>query len=183
MSKGKRVIFLDRDGTINVDHDQGYVYKREDWKFIDGAVEGMDKLSDAGYTLTVVTNQSGIGHELYVEEDMHTLHTFMKHELRKSGVVIAAIAFAPETREANSHNRKPNIGMAKQIEAVIGDIDYANSWVIGDKEADIGFGQGAGTKSVLIRSKHWKKDELEETPDFIAGSLFEAAEHIVKNDA
>ncbi len=177
MSKGKKVVFLDRDGTINIDH--GYVHKIEDWEFVDGAVDGLEKLQDAGYTLVVVTNQSGIGHELYTESDMHTLHTYMKHQLRKSGVVISAIAFSPETRESNSETRKPNIGMTKHIEDIIGEIDYANSWVIGDKVSDIEFGRRAGTKSVLIRSKYWKEDELEHVPDFIVESLLEAADKIV----
>ena len=54
-----KVIFLDRDGTINIDY--GYVYQKEKLEFIDGAIEGLKNLSTAGYKLIIITNQSGIG--------------------------------------------------------------------------------------------------------------------------
>lgn len=174
----KRVIFLDRDGTLNVDH--GYVNEQEMWEWIPGSINACKQLQDGGYTLAVVTNQSGIAHGMYTEEDMHELHRYMTEELEKNGVHLAMIAYCPHARsQTDCECRKPNIGMAKQIEAKIGEIDYENSWTIGDKEADLLFGKNAGTKTALIRSKYWEEGKLAQQPDMIVDSLKEAAERIV----
>jgi D-glycero-D-manno-heptose 1,7-bisphosphate phosphatase len=167
-----KVIFLDRDGTINVDY--AFVSEIKNWEFIEKAPAALKMLQEAGYSLTIITSQSGIAYGLYTESDMNTLHEYMKEQLKQHGVTIAAIAFCPHRREQNDCEcRKPKIGMAKQIEQKIGAIDYANSWTIGDKVADIGFGKNAGTKTALIRSKFWNEGELAETPDIIVDSLYD----------
>ncbi len=175
----RKVVFLDRDGTINVDH--GYVYKIEDWVWTEGAIEGLKVLQSAGYTLTVITNQSGVGQNLYTEADMQKLHEYMKDELKAEGVELAAIAYCPHAREAGCLCRKPGTDMAKQIEREIGEIDYPNSWTIGDKAADMKFGKTLGTKTALIHSEYWKEEDLAEKPDIMATSLKEASEHIINS--
>lgn len=176
----KKVVFLDRDGTINVDH--GYVYSRDQWQWTEGVFEGLQLLQQAGFVLAIITNQSGIAHGFYLEEDMHALHAFMTSELQKHGVTIAAIAFCPHGRDQlDCDCRKPRIGMAKHIEAKIGAIDYASSWTIGDKIADLEFGKNAGTHTALLESTYWKKDELTLTPDIVAESLLKAATRITQN--
>ncbi|MBI3251483.1 MAG: HAD family hydrolase [Candidatus Andersenbacteria bacterium] len=174
----KKVAFLDRDGTINVDH--GYVNKVEDWEFVPGATQGMKLLQEAGFTLAVVTNQSGIAQGLYTEADMDKLHGHMKRLLSEDGVEIAHVASCPHARDQDDCDcRKPKAGMAKQIEAAIGPIDYAASWIIGDKEADVGFGKNAGTHTALLESDYWQADTLKDKPDLIAPSLFDAAQMII----
>ncbi len=173
-----KVIFLDRDGTLNVDH--GYVHTQEMGEWIPGAIDACKKLQDTGYVLAVITNQSGIAHGLYTLEDMHALHKFMEQELEEHGVHLAFIAFCPHSRSQGECDcRKPGIGMAKQIEAKVGEIDYAASWTIGDKEADLIFGKTAGTKTALIRSQYWQEGNLSAKPDLIVDSLQEAAKIIV----
>lgn len=175
----KKVIFLDRDGTLNVDH--GYVNEAKNWQWVPGAIEACKMLQDAGYILTIVTNQSGIAHGMYTEEDMHKLHRFMEEELERQGVHLAVIAYCPHGRDQEDCDcRKPHIGMAKQIEGKIGDIDYANSWTIGDKDKDLLFGKNAGTKTAIIRSKYWEEGKLPVESDLIVDSLKEAADHITQ---
>lgn len=173
-----KVVFLDRDGTINVD--SGFVHKVEDWKFTDRAAEGLKKLKAAGFRLAIITNQSGIGHEMYTLADMEEVHRHMESELAKSGVKLDAIAFCPHRRDGGCACRKPATGMAKQIEEKLGPIDYEGSWTIGDKEADLKFGKALGTRTALIRSRYWEEAALSEAPDFLASSLYEAAEKIIK---
>lgn len=175
----RKVIFLDRDGPINVD--SGYVHKIEDWQWQPKAIEGMKVLQAAGYVLTIVTNQSAIGHGLYSENDMHAVHAYMLDELKKAGVAIAAIAFCPHDRGSTCDCRKPGIGMIKQIEAKIGAIDYVHSWTIGDKIADLQMGKKAGTHTALLRSQYWQADKLVEQPDLVVDSLYEASLAIRKN--
>ncbi len=174
----RKVIFLDRDGTINADH--GYVHTPESFEWLPGAQEALARFQDAGYALAVITNQSGIAHGLYTEQDMHNVHDFMKSELKKAGIVLDAIAYCPHGRNQTVCGcRKPDIGMARQVEAAIGEIDYANSWIIGDKEADVGFGKKAGTKTALIRSRYWSESALQERPDVVVDSLKDAAKQIL----
>lgn len=169
-----RVIFLDRDGAINVDH--GYVHKIEDWAFSEKAPEALRILQEAGYSLAVITNQSAIAEGKYTADDMHALHTHMKQQLASYGVTIDAIAFCPHGRNQNDCDcRKPKIGMAKQIERQLGAIDYQVSWTVGDKEVDVGFGKNAGTKTALIRSGYWRPAVLKQQPDMIVDSLFDFA--------
>ncbi|MFH1354139.1 MAG: HAD family hydrolase [bacterium] len=173
----KKVIFLDRDGTINVDH--GYVHQIEDWNFTDRAVEALKKLQEASYLLVVLTSQSGIGHGLYKEGDVQKLHEFVKNELKREGVELSAIIHCPHRRDAGCNCRKPEVGMVDKAEQQIGPVDYGQSWMVGDKVADLGLGKRKKMKTALIRSRYWQQDELEEQPDIIVGSLFEAANRIV----
>ncbi|MEO6077659.1 MAG: HAD-IIIA family hydrolase, partial [Candidatus Andersenbacteria bacterium] len=147
---------------------------------IDGVIEGCKKLQDAGYTLAIITNQSGIAQGLYTEEAMHALHAYMLEEFEKHDVHISVIAYCPHGRDQEDCNcRKPNIGMAIQIEEKIGAIDYENSWTIGDKEADLMFGKNAGTHTALIASKYWGQNSLSVHPDLVVNSLLEAAQNIL----
>lgn len=176
----KKVIFLDRDGTINID--SGYVYKIEDWQWMAGAIEGMKLLQKAGFVLTVITNQSAVAVGKYTVEDIQVLHRFMVDELQKHGVKIAAIAFCPHGRDQDDCDcRKPKIGMARQIEVRIGPIDYASSWTIGDKELDVAFGKNVGTKTALMRSQYWEEEKVQEQPDLVVDSLLDAAKKIVNS--
>lgn len=174
-----KVIFLDRDGTLNVDH--GYVNEAEQWEWIQGAIDACKQLQSAGYVLAIVTNQSGIAQGKYTLDQMHRLHEYMNAEFEAHGVHIAMIAYCPHDRGQDDCDcRKPKIGMAKQIEAKIGEIDYAHSWIVGDKEADLLFGKNAGTHTALIRSIYWEEGKLSAQPDLVVDSLKEAAEFIVK---
>lgn len=173
----QKIIFLDRDGTINVDH--GYVHRVEDWDWVHGAIEAIKKFSEAGYLLAIVTNQSGIGHGLYTEQDMVKVHRCMVEKLKSEGVQLAAVMHCPHRRDGGCGCRKPEKGMIDEVIKIVGPVDFSDSWVIGDKEADVGLGKNAGTKTALIRGRFWQEDKLEVKPDLVVDSLAEAAEKIL----
>lgn len=175
----KKVVFLDRDGTINVDH--GYVHEIDKFEFTHGAQEALKSLQSQGYVLAIVTNQSGIAAGYYKVSEMETLHDYMTSELAKVGVKIDVIAYCPHGRDGDCDCRKPGIGMIEQIEGRLGDIDYARSWTIGDKEADMMMGKAAGTKTALVASRYWQEEELTAKPDLMVKSLWEFAEGL-KNE-
>lgn len=175
----KKVVFLDRDGTINVD--LGYVHKVEDWKFTARAPEALKKLQDVGFALAVVTNQSAIGEGLYDEAAVKELHAHMVEQLALAGVTLAAIAYCSHALAESCNCRKPETGMSDMVEDEIGAIDYAASWMIGDKPKDVSFGKRLGMQTALIRSRYWQDGELEEQPDMIVGSLFKAVEKITSS--
>lgn len=174
-----KIVFLDRDGTINAAGPGEFVHRVSDWRWLPGAVEALQALQAAGFSLAVVTNQSGIGHGLYTEADMRAVNAHMQKQLAASGVTLAAMVFCPHRRDAGCGCRKPAVGMARQIEGEVGLIDYGASWAVGDKPSDAGFGRALGTRTALIRSRHWQPAGLGEEPDVIVDSLREAAERIV----
>ena len=173
----KRVIFLDRDGTLNIDH--GYVSRSEDWEFLPGAAQGVRLLREAGYAVAVVTNQSAVASGKCTRDDVQRLHEFVLQQLAEQGTMLDAIVYCPHSAEEGCDCRKPRIGLARQIEARLGEpIDYAGSWTVGDKPSDIEFGQALGTRTILLRSRYWSPAELPLTPDHVCESLLAAAEVI-----
>jgi D-glycero-D-manno-heptose 1,7-bisphosphate phosphatase len=177
----QKVVFLDRDGTLNVDC--GYVHLVEDWKFTPEAEIALQKLAAAGFVLTVVTNQSGIGSGRFSRDEVDHLHSHMLSLLSQSGVSIAAIAVCPHSRLLGCSCRKPKTGLANHIADAIGPIDYRHSWTIGDKPSDIEFGRALQTRTALIRSRYWADGQLSTFPDVVADSLFDAALQIVAQPA
>ncbi len=144
-------VFLDRDGTLNVD--KGYVHRLQDWEWIPGAIDSLVALKKAGFLLIVITNQAGIAREYYKSADMEALHDAINHELNQHGVSIDGFYHCPhhpkfgDLRECNC--RKPEPGMILQAHIDF-DIDLGKSWLIGDKFSDIQAGLDAGVKSILV---------------------------------
>jgi D-glycero-D-manno-heptose 1,7-bisphosphate phosphatase len=174
-----KVIFLDRDGTVNVDY--GYVRQVNQWEWTEKAQEALGILQAEEYKLVVVTNQSGIAYGMYSLAEMKELHDFMVRELANAGVKLAAIAYCAHDRSDGCICRKPRTGMARKIEKEIGAIDYQHSWMIGDKISDMKFGKNLGTKTALIRSKYWQDRDLEQKPTIVVNSLYEFSKAILSN--
>ncbi len=157
-----RAVFLDRDGTINVE--KNYLYKIEDFEFLPGVVNGLRLLQDAGYKLIVITNQSGIGRGYYTEEDYKNLNDWMIDELKKYGVVIDAVYYCPHLPDAKVEKyrkicncRKPAIGLYDEAIKDF-DIDVSHSWAIGDKIRDCGICEKTECRGFLIENN--EKSEI-----------------------
>lgn len=144
-----KAVFFDRDGTINVE--KNYLYKIEEFEFIEGIPELIKKYKDQGYLIIVVTNQAGIARGFYTEEDMHKLHQHINKELKKYGTAIDAFYFCPHHPEitGSCNCRKPNTGMLEQAIKDF-DIDVRQSLLYGDKPWDIEAGERCGIESVLV---------------------------------
>lgn len=169
-----KVIFLDRDGTINVD--ENYVYKIEDWKFIDGAIEGLQILQNLGYKLIVITNQSGIARGYYTEEDAHKIFDYMIEELKKVGVTIEKVYYCPHMgNECNC--RKPKLGLFYQAQKDY-DIDFSKSYAIGDKLRDLTICEKENVKGYLLNCE----DKINNLKIKKCNNLLEAANLIKRNE-
>ena len=138
-----KALFLDRDGVINEDY--GYVYKKEDFKFKEGIFESLKLAIKKGYTIFIVTNQSGIARKYYTEDDFYQLMEWVKEEFKKRGIIIKDINFCPHHPDITGvcECRKPNAGMILDL-AKKYNIDLKNSIMIGDKDSDIEAGKKAG---------------------------------------
>lgn len=150
--KMKKAIFLDRDGVINKEKD--YLYKVQEFEFIDGAFEAIKYFVLQGYIVIVITNQSGIGRGYYSETEFQDVTMFMKNAIKKNGGKITEVYHCPHIPEDNCSCRKPNTGMInKAVEMHC--IDLKSSWLIGDKESDIEAGWRSGIENtILVRSGH-----------------------------
>ncbi|MBE2896341.1 D-glycero-beta-D-manno-heptose 1,7-bisphosphate 7-phosphatase [Pasteurellaceae bacterium HPA106] len=151
-----KAIFLDRDGTLNVDY--GYVHKIDDFTFIDGSIEALISLKKMGYLLVLVTNQSGIARGLFSEQQFLSLTEWMDWSLADRGVDLDGIYYCPHLPEGKGEYavacdcRKPAPGMLLQAIAEL-DIDPTQSVMIGDKLADIQAGLQAGIGcNILVRT-------------------------------
>jgi len=136
-----KAIFLDRDGTINID--KAYLSKIEDFEYIPNVIEGLRILQDSGFLLIVMTNQSGIARGYYTEEDFLKLNDWMLNDLKSKGINIAKVYYCPhyssgkiEKYRMDCECRKPKLGM---YEDAIQEFDIAveQSFTIGDKIRDL----------------------------------------------
>jgi len=181
----KKAVFLDRDGTIN--EEINYLYRSEDFKFINGAVEAIKILNQAGYLVIVMTNQAGIARGYYTEEDLVKLHNYIDDELEKNNAKIDAYYYCPHHPEhglgkylTECSCRKPEIGMFEKAKLQF-DIDKANSYMIGDNAGDILAGKAFGIKTILVNTGHGLKvrEILEEQYDYNAKDILEAVKLII----
>jgi D,D-heptose 1,7-bisphosphate phosphatase len=144
-----KAIFFDRDDTLIID--TGYMYKLEDLKFFPETFSVLKELQAKGYLLFIVTNQSGIGRGYYTEEDMHKFNNNMLSVLSEQGISIKELVFCPHSPEQKCDCRKPSPKLLNQLCEKY-NIDRANSYMIGDKESDVGAGQAAGMKTVKVEN-------------------------------
>src|SRR5574344_1150325 len=126
MEKNK-VIFLDRDGTINVDY--GYVYETNKLTFIDGAIDGLKKLYDNGYKLIIITNQSGIGRGYYSSKQYDYFTNYMLKKLSSKGINISKIYTCPHINADNCECRKPKLKLFYDAISEF-NVDESNSYAI-----------------------------------------------------
>ncbi|TKI68165.1 D-glycero-beta-D-manno-heptose 1,7-bisphosphate 7-phosphatase [Sulfurimonas crateris] len=132
----KKALFLDRDGVINIE--LNYLYKIEDFKFIDGIFELCRHYQNLGYLIIVVTNQSGIARNYYDKSDFEKLSTWMIEEFAKKSIKITKVYHCPHHPEISGECscRKPEPGMILEAQKEF-DIDLKSSILVGDKERDI----------------------------------------------
>lgn len=185
----KKAIFLDRDGTINVE--KNYLYRIEEFEFLPSVIEALKILQEAGFFLIIITNQSGIARGFYNEEDLKRLNQWLIESLHNQGIVISNIYYCPHHPKAavekyrmDCECRKPKIGMyinaAKDF-----DIDLDESYVIGDKIRDCAVCEITKCKGFLIENNE-NKEIIEgvKSGDYqrmeYAQNLYEAALKIIK---
>ena len=149
-----KAAFFDRDGVLNVD--KSYLYKIEDLEWIDGAKEALAYLTQQGYTVFVVTNQSGIARGYYTVDDMNKLHEFMAQQVAAAGGKIEKFYYCPHLPEGKIAEyavecdcRKPKPGLILRAFEEYG-IDKDAAFLIGDKPRDVESAEAAGIKGYLF---------------------------------
>ena len=145
-----KAVFFDRDGTINSDEGHYYIYRKEDFVFNPGAVEGIRRLNEAGYLVIVVTNQGGVAKGEYTCEDVDRLHAHMQAELAKHGAHVDKVYYCPHHDSvAPCRCRKPSPYFIEQAILEF-DIDKSTAVMIGDSSRDIEAATAAGIRGIRI---------------------------------
>ena len=170
-----KAVFLDRDGTINVDY--GYVHQIDDFHFIDGVIDALLQLKKKGYLLVLVTNQSGIARGYFSEEQFLQLTEWFDWSLADRGVDFDGIYYCPHHPEGQGEYRedcdcrKPKAGMFTQAIADL-NIDPSQSIMVGDKLEDLLAAENAGVKTkILVRTGKEVTPQAEAKADKVLDSL------------
>lgn len=188
-----KVIFLDRDGTIN--EEVNYLHKPEDLQILPGVPEAIKLLRDGGFKILVVTNQAGVARGYYSCRDVEALHEYLNQQLKKSGAWIDRFYYCPhhpvhgigEYKRA-CHCRKPETGMFEQAGQEY-DVDKEHSYMIGDKLLDVEAGNRYGVHGILVGTGYGRQihqEQLEKQEDAIYDvyqeTLMDAARYIMERE-
>ncbi|MEQ5800483.1 D-glycero-beta-D-manno-heptose 1,7-bisphosphate 7-phosphatase [Halomonas sp. H10-9-1] len=151
MLSPQRLVILDRDGVINHDSDD-YVKSLAEWIPYPGAIDAIARLSRAGWTVAVATNQSGIARGYYTEATLSEMHAELHRLVAEAGGQIAHIAWCPHGPDDDCLCRKPLPGLLEQVRDTLGLATLSGSWMVGDSLRDLQAGDAMGCRPVLVRS-------------------------------
>lgn len=183
----RKAAFLDRDGVIN--KDTGYVYRWSEFEFLDGAIEAMQKLQNAGYALVIITNQSGLARGYYTNEDYEFLCYKIHQYLENQGIKLAGVYHCPHHPNGkvkplaiDCDCRKPKHGLIDQAVNRLS-LNKKESLLIGDKETDIQAARAANLKKAyLINADRTIEATTNSDADGEFSSLIDCVEHLLKED-
>ncbi|HQQ97804.1 MAG TPA: bifunctional histidinol-phosphatase/imidazoleglycerol-phosphate dehydratase HisB [Cyclobacteriaceae bacterium] len=153
----KRVLFIDRDGTIIMEPADQQIDSLEKLEFYPGVIYALRTLTlSHQYELVMVTNQDGLGTPSFPEETFWPAHSKMMKTLEGEGVIFTKVFIDKSLPAENKHTRKPGTGMLQEY--LQGNYDLANSYVIGDRLTDVELAKNLGAKSILISSRDQSAD-------------------------
>jgi D-glycero-D-manno-heptose 1,7-bisphosphate phosphatase len=183
----ERAVFLDRDGVL-VD-DPGYLSRPDEVRLLTGVAEALARLRAAGWRIVVATNQAGVGHGYFSEEELRQIHERLCALLEARGAAVDAIYYCPHHPTATAAEyrldcscRKPLPGLLRAAARELG-LNLRECWMIGDRPSDIAAGLRAGCRTVLIDTGSSTPDgDPRAEPDARAGSLHAAAAQILASD-
>lgn len=182
MTGVNKAAFLDRDGVINRDKDKGYIFRRQDFEFLDGVFAACRRLNELGYKIIVVTNQSGIGRGYYTDEQFKTLNRWMLQRFVEEGAPLTDVYYCPYHTEGkgeyrqDSPYRKPGPQMLLDA-AAHHQLNMPASFMVGDKLIDIQAGKAAGVGRCYFISG---KEEL--PPEYADIKKFNSLSALVQSE-
>lgn len=145
-----KLIVLDRDGVINHDS-HNYIRHPDDWHPIDRSLDALKKLNDAGYTVVVCTNQSGIARGYYDEATLEQIHQKMHASVESHGGKIDQVYYCPHLPTEGCRCRKPQPGLLEQIASDYG-VDMQDKIMIGDRISDMQAALSMNMQAILVKT-------------------------------
>lgn len=145
----KKVLFIDRDGTIIREPEDFQIDSFEKLEFLPNSISSLSKIArELNYELVMVSNQDGLGTDSFPEDTFWPVHNFIINTLKNEGVNFAEIFIDPSFEHENKPTRKPGTAMLSKF--IYGNYDLENSFVIGDRKTDIKLAENLGSKSIFI---------------------------------
>lgn len=182
MSGKRAAVFLDRDGTINVPPRKRYVTRWEEFRFLPGTLEALQRLSRAGWLLVVVSNQSGVERGLLSRPALREITRRMLGAIRRSGGRVQAVYYCTHHPDRGCPCRKPRAGMLRRANRRFS-IDLKRSFMVGDSERDVRMAKAAGCRPLLVLTGHHTRGSarrLSAAPERIFRDLGQAARWILR---
>jgi len=156
----RSAVFLDRDGTINVE--KHFLHRIQDWEWTPSAIEAIRTFNRRGFQVIVVSNQAGIARGLFTTSAVHKLHYGINTLLAQQGARIDDFYFCPHHPDFGSKRRcfcrKPSPGLIYKAQKEHG-LDLSRSYLIGDKAIDVQMGQTAGVQPILVLTGYGRKEK------------------------
>ncbi len=176
-----RLVVLDRDGVINEDSD-AFVKSSDEWRPLPGSIDAIGRLSAAGFTVAVATNQSGIGRGLFGLDELEAMHAMLRSLAEAAGGRIDRIVFCPHAPDDGCDCRKPKSGLFEQLALHYG-ITLAGVPAIGDSRRDLEAAAAVGAWPILVRTGKGRKTENELDGPLAGVDVFDnlaaAADHVI----
>ena len=185
----KAAVFLDRDGTMNVD--VGYLDRVERFALFPWTLDAVRLLRNSGYYVVIVTNQSGVARGMVAEMFIEEIHQLMQDDLAMVGSQLDGLYYCPHESDALVREyrmecdcQKPKSGLIDRAVADL-DIDVSRSFVVGDKWSDIGLAQNVGARGVLVRTGYgWSQEQHPVegvVPEAVVDTLMDAVGWIIRH--
>jgi imidazoleglycerol-phosphate dehydratase / histidinol-phosphatase len=146
---GRRIIFLDRDGTLNEETPDEQIDSLEKIRLMPGVIPALLDLKAAGFAFVMVTNQDGLGTGAFPQERFERAHRFILDLFNSQGIEFEAICICPHYKREDCECRKPKIGMVREFLAAE-PIDPARCYMVGDRDTDMEFAQNLGVPGLRI---------------------------------
>lgn len=175
----RRLVILDRDGTLNVDSED-YIRSVHEWIPLPGALEAVARLSRAGYNVAVATNQSGLARGYFTQADLDAMHAKLRELTAAAGGHIDAIEVCPHGPDEACECRKPAPGLVLRLLARFATAP-ADCWLIGDSLRDLEAARRAGVRPLLVLTGKLHSAAGADAPAF--ATLNDAVDFILQTDA
>ena len=156
----KRLLFIDRDGTLIEEPADEQIDSFEKLKFVKGVFRNLAFIREKlDFEFVMVSNQDGLGTDAFPEDTFWPVHNFILQTLEGEGITFDDILIDPHFPEDNAPTRKPNTGLVEKYMNDTETYDIANSYVIGDRETDRSFARNIGCKSLILSDEgmSWNK--------------------------
>jgi imidazoleglycerol-phosphate dehydratase/histidinol-phosphatase len=146
---GRRILFLDRDGTLNEETADEQIDRLEKVRLMPGVVPALLQLKAAGLAFVMVTNQDGLGTPSFPQENFDRAHRFILDLFGSQGIEFEAVFICPHFKREGCDCRKPGIGMVREFLAAH-TIDKTRSFMIGDRDTDMEFADNMGLQGLRM---------------------------------
>jgi len=180
---GQRVVFIDRDGVVNLDDIGDYIKTWKDFQFLPGVLEGIRRLKEADFFMVIISNQAGIGDGVYEESALQDITRHMEAQIHAHGGEVGMVYYCVHGKKEDCACRKPKVGLFEQASRDF-EYDLSKTFFVGDKLSDIEAGKNYGLRTIMVLTgygeEHQKQITEDSKPDFIVRDFDEVVNVILR---